>query len=199
MPTSLGETLLFLNSHTILISRAPKSWSFGFLTLEADLSWRRLGVRKLMSMRIFFFFAFCNHLLHLPREVLVFLSPCWHHLQSLAIFFHLWRVCWLHLDSTGGDLDNGVFASVLLYSCKMPTKCKNSLCWLMKSRAPWYILNLAMSSVFSPSSVSSYVLGSIILGNSSSNQEFWRSLFLLGFEWDWTNQHCWEETFLQTF
>ena len=102
MPTSLGETLLFLNSHTILISRAPKSWSFGFLTLEADLSWRRLGVRKLMSMRIFFFF--------LPFAIIYCISPgrflsfslladiiCSHWPSS-----SIYGVCWLHLDSTGG-------------------------------------------------------------------------------------------------
>lgn len=99
------------------------------------------------------------------------------------------RVHWL-------DLDNGVLASLLLYSRKMPTKCKKSLCWLMESRAPWYILNLSMPGVFSPLSISSYVLGSIISGNNSSDKDFWMSLFLLGFEWDWTHQHCWEEMFL---
>lgn len=66
----------------------------------------------------------------------------------------------------------------------------------MESRAPWYILNLAMPGVFSPLSISSYVLGSIISGNNSSDKDFWMSLFLLGFEWDWTHQHCWEEMFL---
>ena len=185
MPTSLGETLLlFLNSHTILISRAPKSWSFGFLTLEDDLSWRRLGVRKLMSRIIFFFFCLLQSFIASPQggsflslSLLTSFAVTGHLLPSMESVLAPFRLHW-------GDLDNGVFASVLLYSCKMPTKSKNSLCWLMKSRAPWYILNLAMSSVFSPSSVSSYVLGSIILGNNSSNKEFWRSLFLLGFERD---------------
>lgn len=56
------------------------------------------------KQKILAFFFFGKNFLHLPREGLSFPLIAEHHLKSLAIlFFHLWKVGWVSLESTVGS------------------------------------------------------------------------------------------------
>ena len=114
-------------------------------------------------------------------------SHYWHHLKSLAIFFFdLWRVCWFSSESIGGSR----VVEFLPHFCFIPAKSpqgvkkKKNLRWLMKSRAPWYILNLAVSSGFFSLFYLMLYISLYHFRQFKRLKDFWRSLFLLHFEWD---------------
>lgn len=197
-----GSPFPFPNSPIILIYRALQGFknpvSFIFLTLEDDLSWRMLNVRKLMrkSKKCY---VFCNNFLHLPGKGLSFLLITEHHSKSLAVhFLHIWRVGWFSSESTGEGGGSRKWSSCIASALSLQNTHKE------KKKVPSSLWSQELPGTFEPSCVQwifsptyfFYVLTSIISGNSSDSKIFRKSLFFLCSEWDYNLPHCWEETFL---